>query len=116
MEKEESGMEKDSWHYLEWFPKRLAALRSEKGVSARDMSLSAGLSETYINKIENGHALPSMHAFFYICEYLGITPEEFFAEEMASPEKTRELLRALQKLTPAQAEHVLWLVREISEK
>jgi hypothetical protein len=31
-----------------------------------------------INNIENGINLPSMQAFFYICEYLEITPKEFF--------------------------------------
>lgn len=109
-------MEKNSWYYLEWFPARLAVLREEKGVSARDMSLSAGLSDTYISKIENGHAMPSMHAFFYICEYLGITPGEFFEEENASPEKTRALLRELHGLTPAQLDHVLQIVRDIAGK
>ena len=39
--------------YYEGFSKRLAELRQEKGVSARDMSLSLGQSESYINKIEN---------------------------------------------------------------
>ena len=28
--------------YMQWFPERLAQLRTEKGVSARDMSLSLG--------------------------------------------------------------------------
>lgn len=39
--------------YEKWFAERLTALRMEKGVSARDMSLSLGQSESYINKIEN---------------------------------------------------------------
>ena len=39
--------------YIEFFYKRLAELRLQKGVSARDMSLSLGQSESYINKIEN---------------------------------------------------------------
>lgn len=60
------------------FSLRLAQLRSEKGVSARDMSLSIGQNASYINNIENGKALPSMTGFFYICEYLNITPGEFF--------------------------------------
>ena len=38
--------------YLEWFYRRIAELRTQKGVSARDMSLSLGQSESYINKIE----------------------------------------------------------------
>lgn len=54
------------------FAKRLSALRQEKGASARDMSLSLGQNAGYINNIENGHNLPSMTVFFYICEYLGI--------------------------------------------
>ena len=50
----------------EFFRQRLAQLREQKGVSARDMSLTLGQSESYINKIENGKAFPSMHLFFYI--------------------------------------------------
>ena len=63
--------------YEEQFPVRLAKLRTAKGVSARDMSLSIGQSAGYINHIENGKALPSMAGFFYICEFLDITPQEF---------------------------------------
>ena len=54
--------------YLGWVPERIAQLRLQKGVSARDMSLSLGQSESYINKIENRRTLPSMAGFFYICE------------------------------------------------
>lgn len=53
----------------EKFIKRLIQLRTNKGVSARDMSLSIGLSEGYINNLENGVNFPSMTTFFYICEY-----------------------------------------------
>ena len=38
--------------YLDWFYTRLTELRTHKGVSARDMSLSLGQSESYINSIE----------------------------------------------------------------
>ena len=58
----------------EKFVKRLIELRLNKGVSARDMSLSLGQSAGYINNIENGINYPSMSLFFYICEYFGITP------------------------------------------
>lgn len=55
--------------YEDEFPLRLAQLRQQKGVSARDMSLSIGQNAGYINNIESGKALPSMSNFFYICEY-----------------------------------------------
>ena len=71
--------------YEEFFSLRLAELRMQKGVSARDMSLSIGQSENYINKIENRKSLPSMHAFFFICEYLGVTPAQFFDKDNQNP-------------------------------
>lgn len=60
------------------FGNRLAELRENKNVSAREMSLSIGQSGSYINKIENHNNYPSMNIFFYICDFLEITPEEFF--------------------------------------
>ena len=48
----------------EKFVKRLIELRLNKGVSARDMSLSLGQSAGYINNIENGINYPSMSLFF----------------------------------------------------
>ena len=71
----------------EEFIKRLVALRQQKNVSAREMSLSLGMSENYINSLENGAALPNMTSFFFICDYLGITPQEFFDEQVTPQNK-----------------------------
>ena len=46
------------------FSERLTKLRLKKGVSARDMSLTLGQSESYINRIESQKMLPSMSVFF----------------------------------------------------
>ena len=103
--------------YLEMFCKRLTELRIQKGVSARDMSLSLGQSESYINKIENKRTLPSMTGFFYICEYFGITPDEFFNEKIALlPGKSKELTEEIEKLPHEQAEHILLLIKDLNKK
>ena len=65
---------------LKEFSLRLSQLRVNKGVSAREMSLDIGQSQSYINNIETGVNFPSMTVFFYICEYLDITPMEFLLE------------------------------------
>ena len=101
--------------YTQWFAERLAQLRMEKGVSARDMSLSLGQSESYINKIENRRTLPSMSGFFYICDYLGIQPQDFFDTDNLSPSKTIEILNALSKLPPAKAAHILQVIQDLIE-
>ena len=102
--------------YMEWFATRLSELRIEKGVSARDMSLSLGQSESYINKIENRRTMPSMAGFFYICEYLGIEPADFFNSEFHSLQKAPEILNEFEKLSPVQAEHILALVKDLNKK
>lgn len=102
--------------YIEWFPKRLTELRIQKGVSARDMSLSLGQSESYINKIENRRTLPSFTGFIYICEYFGVAPQEFFNDNAVSPSKTKELLHELEKLTPQQTEHIIQIVKDITKR
>lgn len=101
--------------YIEWFYNRLTQLRIQKGVSARDMSLSLGQSESYINKIENKKTLPSFTGFIYICEYFGITPKEFF-DDHAAPQKTKQIVDALGKLTPVHCDHILQLVQDLTEK
>lgn len=100
--------------YMQWFSTRLTQLRVEKGVSARDMSLSLGQSESYINKIENRRTMPSMAGFFYICEYLKIEPRDFFDTQTVSPCKTNELWEAINKLTPTKAQHLLQIVEDMT--
>lgn len=100
----------------EMFVNRLVELRRQKGVSARDMSLSLGQSESYINKIENRRSLPSLSGFFYICDYFGITPGEFFNYESQCPVLTKELLDVLQKLDYAETTHVLSIVNDIIKR
>lgn len=103
-------------YYIDWFYNRLASLRTQKGVSARDMSLSLGQSESYINKIENRRTLPSMTGFLYICDYLGVTPQEFFDTGSDSPYQAKEFLREFEKLTSVQREHILALMKDLTEK
>lgn len=78
-----------------------------KGVSARDMSLSIGQSPGYINNIENGVNYPSVAVFFYICDYLDVTPKEFFDTDTANPVRVRALVDAAARLDDRQLEHLI---------
>lgn len=99
--------------YEEDFPMRLAKLRTKKGVSARDMSLSIGQNPGYINNIETGKALPSMSTFFYICEYLNISPQEFFDTDVELPEQLYALTNDLKRLNEKQLGHISALVKDL---
>jgi transcriptional regulator with XRE-family HTH domain len=101
--------------YEEIFPTRLTQLRIQKGVSARDMSLSIGQNPGYINDIETGKALPSMTAFFFICEYLNITPQEFFDIDSKQPEQLRSVINNLKKLDERQLQNIAAIVEGLAK-
>ena len=100
----------------EKFPLRLAQLRNQKGVSARDMSLTLGQNPGYINNIESGKALPSMGNFFYICEYLNVSPSEFFDLDTKNPGKLSALMEDIKQFDDKQLEAVNTLVQALKQK
>ena len=93
--------------FAEFVSKRLSLLREQKKISARDMSLSLGLGAGYINNIENGNNMPSMKVFFYICEFLKISPKDFFDNETVAPDLLSELITACKKLDRRSMQNLL---------
>lgn len=102
--------------FEDFFCKRLTQLRQEKGVSARDMSLSLGQSESYINRIENRQMLPSMTVFFYICEYFHMSPKEFFNDGLENSLNSLELLHNLQSISEEERMHIAAIVKALKDK
>ena len=100
--------------YEEKFANRLALLRTKKGVSARDMSLSLGQNPGYINNIETGKALPSMSNFFYICDYLDISPKDFFNYEIDNPNELSGFFTKVQNLSERQLIYLNELISDLS--
>ena len=101
--------------YENFLPDRLAELRIQKGISARDMSLSLGQANNYINTIENRKSLPSMQSFFYICEFLNITPQEFFDEGNTNPQRLREFMNEAKKLNDNSLSYLLGIMKELNK-
>lgn len=100
--------------YSDQLRQRLIQLRTEKGVSARDMSLSIGQSESYINKIENKKSLPSMDVFFTICDYLQVCPKDFFIEE--NVQEASKLVMEMSRLDKTILRRLLALVESLPKK
>lgn len=56
----------------------IRAMRERRRLSARALSLSAGLSESYVGKVESGACEPSLRAFAKIVTQLGLNAQEVF--------------------------------------
>ncbi|MGN1198532.1 MAG: helix-turn-helix domain-containing protein [Acetatifactor sp.] len=100
---------------VENFGMRLSKLRNERNISARDFSLRIGQNPGYINKIENMKNLPSMQIFFYMCEFLKVTPAQFFDEKIDNPIVINQILLELEKMDTEKLNHVLSIVRDIND-
>lgn len=89
----------------------LTKLRIEKGVSARDMSLTIGQSSGYINGLENRNGFPSIQVFINICEYLGVTPSEFFDDSINCPTEYKEIISDLNVLDMEQLHNIQAIIK-----
>ena len=61
----------------EFIRNRITELRLRRGVSEYQMSYDLGHSRGYVYNISSGKALPPMKEFLAICDYFGITPQQF---------------------------------------
>lgn len=102
--------------YESLFYDRLIQLRMEKGISARDMSLSIGQSAGYINSLENRNAFPSMQVFFYICEFLDVTPSEFFDAGNRHPSDMAEIIHDLNELSKQELDGIKVIIKAMTHK
>ena len=99
----------------EEFSKRLIDLRMSTGSSARGMSLSIGQNPNYISDIESCHAYPTMDKFFFICDFLGITPQEFFDTGTPDPKKANRLYQETHSLSSGQLDVLMAMAKEMKK-
>ena len=78
---------------------RISELRSKKGISEYRMSLDLGHSKSYMQSISSGRSLPSLAEFLYICDYLGVTPKEFFDTETREVQEVSQLNKLAKHLS-----------------
>ena len=96
-----------------YIKKRIAQLRTQQGISARELSLTLGQSTGYINTIENGKSLPSMSMFLVICDYFKISPKDFFDEEVKYPKILSELVNESKKLDEKSLQSLLSIIKSM---
>lgn len=105
--------------YSKGFSDRLRSLRNEKKISAREMSIALGQNVNYVNLIENGKRLPSLQGFFFICDYLEISPSDFFKTEDferfekndSKNQETLELTGILKSLSEQQILSIIKMIK-----
>ena len=83
----------------EFVRNRITQLRLRKGVSEYQMSYDLGHSRGYVYNISSGKALPPMKEFFAICDYFGLSPQQFFDEGNENPELIQKAIAGMRQLS-----------------
>lgn len=100
----------------EFIRQRITELRMKKGVSEYQMSLDMGHSKNYVQGISSGRSKPSIEEFLYICEYLGVSPRDFFDDENAQPILIQKALDGMRMLSDKDLLTLLSLIERLKEK
>ena len=95
---------------------RITQLRLKKGVSEYQMSYDLGHSRGYIYNISSGKALPPLKEFFAICDYLEVTPQQFFDEENRQPELIQKAISGMKQLSESDLLLLLSLINRMQNR
>lgn len=95
---------------------RITQLRLRKGVSEYRMSYDLGHSRGYVHNISSGKVLPPMKEFFAICDYFGLTPQQFFDEGTQNPELIQKAIAGMKQLDETDLLMLLGLINRLLEK
>ena len=80
---------------------RISKLRTDRKMSARELSLRIDKNESYINRLEYRKDFePSVQVISDICEACGITLEQFFYYDMDTYQNDQEIIELLKDVSP----------------
>lgn len=99
--------------YERFLVERITQLRDQKMTSSYIMSYDIDRGKNYMKNIESGQNYPSWPMFFCICEYLGVTPAEFFDTEDSAPGETKDYMTVFKHLTGENRKMVLDLAKKL---
>ena len=80
------------------------------------MSLELGQNRSYIQAISSGRSLPSMKQFFNICEYLEITPLQFFDTQESNPQLIKKALDGMRKMSDDDLIMLIGLIERLNSE
>lgn len=95
------------------FALRLARIIADRGIAESKMSEDLNFHRTYIHNITSGRSLPKMEPFFQICNYLDITPAEFFNTPEEEKEKLSLVTKSFLELPPDVKLALLDVIRKL---
>ena len=91
------------------------SLRETKGMSRRELARAAGISESYLKKIENGHRNPGLETYKKITEVLDADIAIRNSDGTVKGDCTARAQKVFLKITEAQAVYLVQVLEYMAE-
>ena len=100
---------------VDYIRNRITELRLKKGVSEYQMGYDLGHSRSYMYNISSGKSLPPLPEFLEICDYLEITPSQFFDSSIENPALLQTAIDELKKLNDDDLMLIIGNIRRLTK-
>ena len=90
-----------------WFDRLLNAI-ADSGLSYREISLKAGLSDSYVRQMIGMGKQPTISKFLKICDVIGVNPIAILTDDKSATQ-VNALVSHLEKMPAAKREALLLL-------
>ena len=85
-------------------------------ITQLQMSYDLGHSRGYVYNISSGKALPPLKEFFAICDYFGLTPQQFFDDSTPNPELIQKAISGMEQLDETDMLMLLGFINRLLRK
>lgn len=90
---------------------RITKLRIQRNLSEREMSLSLGKAHNYIQSVSSGKIKPTIESLLDICDYLEISPSDFFNSDNDKPILTSSIIKESIRISSNDLETFLNIIK-----
>jgi HTH-type transcriptional repressor of puuD len=92
---------------------RIIELREAQGLTTNALSKLAGVAQSHLREIEMGNKQPGIEVLEKICNALGMTLGDFFADNKDMSAGIKRLVRAVERLSPSQLEYITKFIESL---
>ena len=102
---------------IEYVRQKITELRIKRNISEYQLSYDVGHSKNYVHNIVTGYSQPSVKELLYLIEALGVTPRDFFDEnvEFSNPFLSRKIMEGIKGMSDENLEAVLLIIERLNE-
>ena len=90
---------------------RLSLIRTRKNLSARELGLMIGKSDTYFYKVEDKSIILNVPKLLEVLEALQVDTEEFFYKDFENYKRDKEILALTKNLSKEELQALIVLLK-----